>query len=202
MNEGCTVILANGSFPANGTIARKILDSAQRIVACDGAADAMLAISSRTPDVIVGDFDSLSDKARECGAELVHVEEQETNDLAKAVRLCRARGWREPVILGATGKREDHALANLFLALDARLELVTDTSRFIPLLGERDFEVKPGSAVSIFAPDPATHMTSSGLEWPLDGVEFKNLYCAALNRATAGHVTVSASHPVLVCLQV
>lgn len=40
-------------------------------VAVDGGADALLEFGI-TPDVIIGDFDSLSDRALHCGAELVH----------------------------------------------------------------------------------------------------------------------------------
>ena len=41
------------------------------LIAVDGGADALLDIGL-TPDIIIGDFDSLSDRAWSCGAELVH----------------------------------------------------------------------------------------------------------------------------------
>jgi uncharacterized membrane-anchored protein len=41
------------------------------MIAVDGGADALLALKLR-PDVIIGDFDSLSDRAMHCGAQLVH----------------------------------------------------------------------------------------------------------------------------------
>jgi uncharacterized membrane-anchored protein len=41
------------------------------LIAVDGGADALLDIGLR-PDIIIGDFDSLSDRAWSCGAELVH----------------------------------------------------------------------------------------------------------------------------------
>ncbi|HEY5013544.1 MAG TPA: putative cytokinetic ring protein SteA, partial [Acidimicrobiia bacterium] len=41
------------------------------LIAVDGGADALLEIGL-TPDIITGDFDSLSDRAMHCGAELVH----------------------------------------------------------------------------------------------------------------------------------
>jgi uncharacterized membrane-anchored protein len=41
------------------------------LIAVDGGADALLEIGL-TPDIITGDFDSLSDRAMQCGAELVH----------------------------------------------------------------------------------------------------------------------------------
>jgi uncharacterized membrane-anchored protein len=41
------------------------------LIAVDGGADALLALNLR-PDVIIGDFDSLSDGAMHCGAQLIH----------------------------------------------------------------------------------------------------------------------------------
>jgi uncharacterized membrane-anchored protein len=41
------------------------------LIAVDGGADALID-SGRTPDVIIGDFDSLSPIAMHCGADLVH----------------------------------------------------------------------------------------------------------------------------------
>ena len=111
---------------------------------------------------------------------------------------CAKQGWKSPVIVGATGKREDHTLGNVFRALDYGCEIVTDTGRFVPVCGRATFRIAKGAAVSIFATDPKTRMTSKGLEWPLDGVRFKNLYCATLNRATGSRVTLTAARPVSV----
>ncbi len=41
------------------------------LIAVDGGADALLEVGFK-PDIITGDFDSLTDKALHCGAELVH----------------------------------------------------------------------------------------------------------------------------------
>ena len=114
---------------------------------------------------------------------------------------CAKQGWRNPVIVGATGKREDHTIGNVFRALDYGCEIVTDTGRFIPVRGKATLKVSKGAAVSIFAPDPRTRMTSKGLEWPLDEVRFRNLYCATLNRSTATRVTLTCTKPVSVFIE-
>ena len=189
-----TVILAAGSFPRKGGVPWRILASAGRVVCCDGAADAYRRRFGRDPDVVVGDCDSLRGRFRN----VVKVAEQETNDLCKAYRHCVSNGWADPVVLGATGRREDHTLANVFLALDLGLTVVTDYGRFVPVEGDAAFHVGVGTPISIFAPDPATRMTSRGLEWPLDGHVFANLYSAALNRASAEIVELVSSHRVYV----
>lgn len=191
---GATVILAAGDFPRRGGEARRILESAVRIVCCDGAADALRRNLRREPDAVVGDCDSLRGRF----ANVVKVAEQDTNDLAKAARYCAERGWRKPVLLGATGRREDHTIGNVFRALDLGLEIVTDHGRFVPVEGRASLRVRKGAAVSVFAPDRDARMTSKGLVWPLDGVRFDNLYCATLNRASSVIVRLEASRKVCV----
>ena len=188
--------MAAGDFPKKGGAARKLLAAAMRVVACDSAADAYRRVFRKWPDVIIGDMDSFSSTS--CCCTLVVSPDQNTNDLEKAMAYCAARGWRNPVIVGATGKREDHTLGNVFRALAYGCTIVTDLGRFIPVRGKATLKVAKGAAVSIFAPDPKTRMTSKGLEWPLDDVRFKNLYCATLNRATAAKVALTATHPVTV----
>ena len=202
-----TVIVANGEFPKKGGEAWQLLAAAKRVVCCDGAADAYRRRFRRWPDVIIGDFDSIRfENLRSQISNLksqdipvaVCVPDQETNDLEKAMTYCAKQGWRNPIIVGATGKREDHTIGNVFRALDYGCEIVTDRGRFVPVCGKATFKVAKGAAVSIFAPNPKTRMTSKGLEWPLDEVRFRNLYCATLNRTTAARVTLTATHPVCV----
>ena len=199
MRRGETVILAAGDFPRKGGEAWRLLAAARRVVACDSAADAYRRRFGRWPTVAVGDMDSAKAAlAATSGCRIVRVGEQETNDLAKAVAYCRKQGWRNPTILGACGKREDHAIGNIFRALELELEIVTDQGRFVPVCGRRTLRVASGAAVSVFAPDQKTRMTSRGLEWPLDSVRFENLYCATLNRATAARIMLTADRPVFV----
>ena len=195
--RGETVVLAAGDFPKRGGEAWRLLAGAKRVVCCDGAADAYVRRMKKPPAAVVGDLDSWCGRAPE-GSEIIRIAEQETNDLAKAVRLCEERGWRNPVVLGATGRREDHTLGNVFRAMEFGLEVVTDFGRFIPVDGEARIRVAKGTPVSIFATNPATRMTSKGLQWPLEGVRFGNLYCATLNRAVSSVVTLTSTSRVYV----
>ena len=197
--ENRTVILAAGDFPKKGGTAWRLLAGAMRVVACDSAADAYRRRFRKWPDVIIGDLDSVRKRSVPC--RVIYDADQDTNDLEKAMAYCAKRGWKNPVIVGATGKREDHTIGNVFRALDYGCEIVTDTGRFVPVRGKAAFTVAKGAAVSIFAPDPKTRMTSKGLEWPLDGVRFRNLYCATLNRATGTRVVLTATKPVSVFIE-
>lgn len=189
-----TVILAAGDFPSVGSRAWRILMEAKRVICCDSAADAYRAKTGREPSAVVGDCDSV----RGTFKTLVKIDDQDTNDLAKAVEYCRTRGWDRPVILGATGKREDHAIGNVFRALEYGLDVVTDHGRFTALEAHSAYEVGKGASVSVFATERDTVMTSKGLRWPLAGVKFSNLYCATLNRADADVIELSTNRRVYV----
>lgn len=189
-----TVILAAGDFPSAGSRAWGILMEAKRVICCDSAADVYRVKTGREPTAVVGDCDSV----RGTFKTLVRIADQDTNDLAKAVEYCQSHGWSDPVILGACGKREDHAIGNVFRALEYGLDVVTDHGRFTALEAHGAYEVGKGASVSVFATERDTVMTSKGLRWPLDGVKFSNLYCATLNRADADVVELSTNRRVYV----
>ena len=202
--KGRTVILAAGEFPPRGSEPERVLRSAENVVACDSAAASFFRRFRRWPAAVVGDMDSLeeecshgSTEARR-GCEFVRVAEQETNDLDKAIRFCRGKGWNDLVIVGATGLREDHAIGNVYRALAAEVPVVSEYGAFHPVHGRLELRAGVGAAVSVFAPDPATKMTSRGLEWPLDGVRFENPYCATLNRASEATFVVTSDRPAFV----
>ena len=198
-------ILANGEPPRHAA-PRAAFAAADLLVACDGALAAARALG-REPDYVVGDGDSISPADRAAlGARFVSVPEQDTNDLCKAFRfvisLPRPDNSLSVVLLGATGLREDHALANIFHLLDFTEEvpdtaILTDTGTFTAVRGEQTFPCRPGDAVSVFAPLPGTRVTSRGLAWPLDGVDLSPLWRGTLNRTTSDSFTLRTSHPIL-----
>lgn len=198
-----TAILANGAPPAH-PLARAAFAGAARLVCCDGAYRTARALG-RDPDLVVGDGDSLAAADRAAlGVRFVHIAEQETNDLDKAFRTAVARfGGAGVVLLGAGGLREDHFLGNLFRLPDfARtapdIALVTDAGTFTVVAGARRYACRPGEAVSVFAPDPATHATSRGLVWPLDGVPLDALWRGTLNRTTGDAFDLAGDRPLIV----
>ena len=195
-----TVILANGAFPKKGGEPWRLLESARRVIACDGAANSFIRRFRRVPDFIIGDLDSLPSalQLQLQTPTLIPITDQTTNDLSKAIAYCRKRGWSDLVIVGATGRREDHELGNIFRAMEAGVAVVTDYGRFVSIAKTLRIRVRKGTAISVFATDKRTKMSSNGLEWPLNAVKFANLYCATLNRASSVEVTIKSSHPAFV----
>ena len=103
------------------------------IVGVDGGADALLQAGMR-PDVIVGDMDSVSDRALRCGAELV-VHAYPSGTAPGAARLEHL--GLEPNLVAAPGISEDLAL---LLAYEKGAELIVAVGTHFNLIEflERD----------------------------------------------------------------
>ena len=197
-------ILANGSYPS-AAAPLQLLAEAERVVCCDGAAESYIGHGGQ-PDVIIGDLDSVPQALlHDMAGRIVRVAEQDTNDLSKAFRYCLEKGWTDVVILGATGKREDHTLGNIALLADFAekmpgIRMVTDDGTFFVVFRKAAFPAVQGQEISLFALRPGTHIFSEGLEYPLDGMAPERLWQATLNVAAADTVSISVKEdfPVIV----
>ena len=200
--SGATAILANGDFPRH-PLALGALRSASRVVCCDGAAD---TLARREPDLVpaavVGDFDSAGRAARRRypASVFLHNPDQETNDLTKAFRLCQHRRWGRIVILGASGRREDHTLGNFALLADFSadapgIRLVSDFGIAFAVRADARIRCGAGRAVSLVSFDPAQRLTATGLVWPLERLRMDALWRGTLNRAAADEFTLHLERP-------
>lgn len=207
------VIIADGVFPKT-EYPRYLIRTADFIICCDGALQKFLRNSlsifgeERLPDLVIGDMDTLPSSYRKRYADIiVTVDEQDHNDQTKAFRWVMENldGVEEILILGATGKREDHTIGNISLLMeyartfdleqkDIHVEMVSDSSTIFAVTDSTDIECGEGRSVSVFSPDNSLKIKSDGLEWPLDDVVFDNWWKATLNRATKDTVHLEFSH--------
>jgi len=181
-----TVIVADGSFPEH-EIPLEYLRNAEILVCCDGSAGSVVS-HGLIPTAIVGDMDSLSEEHSVKFSDRIFADDnQETNDLTKAVEWCRKSGYTDIVIVGATGKREDHSLGNISLLVEyavyMNVRMVTDSGLFLPILKSCMIESHSGQQVSVFSVDPETEITSSGLKYPLKRKKLHNWWEATLNES-------------------
>ena len=182
------VILANGLFPSSQQ-GLDLLKAADQLICCDGAADKLIAYGL-APHVIIGDLDSVSNEIREQYASLlIHSEDQNSNDLTKAVHYCIEKGYPSLSILGATGLREDHTLGNISLMIEyfARIEvrIISDFGIFFLVQSGEEVQSFAGEKISFFSIDKRICVTSKGLKYPLNKMQLSNWYTATLNEASA-----------------
>ena len=188
------VIVAGGEFPT-APQPLEVLQGAQYVVCCDGAADRYIA-TGHVPDAIVGDGDSISAENRGKFAQLLHIiAEQESNDQTKAVRFLMEHGKRRIAIVGATGRREDHTIGNISLLIEyARagcdVRSFTDHGVFIPCNGTTTHKCRKGQQVSIFS-ITARDLSAQGLLYPI--YDFNNWWQGTLNECTGEEFTINAT---------
>lgn len=190
-----------GAGTAGPLAVAEALTIAPVLVAADGGADRALALGLM-PAAVIGDLDSIDAKSLAAiPAERLHrIEEQATTDFDKCLRSIDA-----PFILavGFTGPRLDHTLA-VFNAL------IRHPDKICLLLGEADvsflcppeltLDLPSGTRVSLFPFGPAKG-TSTGLRWPINGLEFDaGGFIGTSNETDAAQQIIRIQGPMIVIL--
>ena len=112
LHSNVPVILANGIFPKHD-MCLDILRNAKILICTDGSANQLNSLPIK-PTYIIGDLDSI-DKCKTFNSKIIHDKSQDNTDLEKAIEWIYSEGYRDVIILGATGLREDMSLINQFL---------------------------------------------------------------------------------------
>ena len=211
--EKTVVIICDGQFPKS-EYPRYLIRSADFIICCDGALTKFLRNSRsifgevRTPDLVIGDMDTLSASLQKKYRDLIIKEsEQEHNDQTKAVRwaLTNIEGVSRIYIMGATGNRLDHTIGNASLLMEytrmfdldrmgVNIEMVSDNGTAFAISDTTEIDCGIGRSVSIFSPDSTLNIKSAGLEYQTDGVVFDNWWKATLNKASHDTVRLTFNH--------
>ncbi|MDR2748789.1 MAG: thiamine diphosphokinase [Bifidobacteriaceae bacterium] len=179
------------------------IKNADLIFACDGAL-IYLDKNHISPDFIVGDLDSISKNIvgekleKKYSQKLIRFTNQENNDLTKTVEYAISKGVGKITIFGATGKREDHTIANISLLAQytQKLEEVVIKSIWSTIFAvgkEKTFQVKKGVQVSIFALDKNVKITTYGLDWKLENAQLKSWWMGSLNQTSSDEFTIKTN---------
>ena len=112
------LLIANGVAP-NGELIQKHLADSDIVIAADGGIKTLKKFGA-APDYLIGDFDSVSYKSTH-GIDdgktqtIQFPKEKNETDGMIAVNVALEKGADTIVLLGALGKRTDHAIANIML---------------------------------------------------------------------------------------
>lgn len=187
------VTLVGAGHPRRRDI-KLALDLAPCLVAADGGADHCLA-AGLTPEVVIGDFDSLdAGAALPPEVALIRVDEQETTDFEKCLTRIDA-----PFVLatGFTGGRVDHTMV-VWSVLARRVgppTVVIGPDDIVFAAPERlEMDLAAGTRVSLFPMVPVTGR-STGLEWPIDGLNLTPMGRTGISNRASGPVTLAFDAP-------
>ena len=153
-----------GNRPLNSNV----IDLAKEklIIAADGGADRLLK-HNITPNVVIGDFDSISDKSITKLEEwLVSNRNIQKTDLEKAVDYAIEKGATEIQIIGWSGGRIDHTLAALGLAFNSLISLIDEQFTVEAVKDSKRIEGPETTLFSLIAM-PEARVSGSGARWNL-----------------------------------
>lgn len=89
-------------------------------IAADGGLDYLIQIG-RTPDLVLGDMDSLQAQALTDSLQVKRLPiEKDDTDMLAAIKEGLAAGYEQFELYGALGGRLDHTLANIQCLLDRK----------------------------------------------------------------------------------
>lgn len=139
------------------------------------------------PDVAVGDFDSLSAEGAKYMETLKHTEirrlkpEKDDSDTQSAANYAIEQGTERIMILGATGNRIDHLMANFGLLVLGKIKQVqivlVDAYNYMSLIESGMIlkkEEQFGKYVSFFPIEgEVTGLTLKGFKYPLNSYTLK-----------------------------
>lgn len=168
------------------------------------------------PDIIAGDFDSVASNSLAYFQGLNHVQIVQLNpikddtDTEFVIREAIRRGATEITILGATGTRLDHVLANVHL-LGIGLEMgismeIVDKHNRIRMI-DTNMEIKReeqfGSFVSILPINGDTKgVTLEGMKYPLQDADVRCFSSLGVsNEITADKARLSVKQGILLVIE-
>ena len=196
------IVLANGSFPSH-FIAKKYLNKSGTIICTDGAADKLIG-SGRNPDIIIGDFDSTSIKGKDRTGKWIEAPDQNKTDLEKTFEWCIMNNIKKIVLLGSSGKREDHTLGNLFTLAkyhdEIKCEMITNHAKIICVSGENYIFADTNQTISIIATEPIESITLDGLQYNIKNESLLPSARAISNKAIGDKFYLESTGKVLVFL--
>lgn len=155
------------------------------IIAADRGMD-FLYEHKITPDIIVGDFDSVKNEAlsyfKEKGMSDIHVlnPEKDDTDSECALQIALDHGADHIIIIGATGTRIDHVLGNISLLgkamSEGKMAELLDTHNRIRMI-DNELEIEKnkqyGKYVSIIPVCKNNKITLEGFKYPLKDYTFE-----------------------------
>ena len=196
------IVIANGSFPSH-PIAKNYLNKSGTIICTDGAADKLID-SGKNPDIIIGDFDSTSIKGKDRTGKWIETPDQNKTDLEKTFEWCIMNNIKKIVLLGSSGKREDHTIGNLFTLAkyhdEIQCEIITNHAKIICVSGENYIFADTNQNISIIATEPIERITIDGLQYNMKNESLLPSTRAISNKAISDKFYLESTGKVLVFL--
>ena len=130
--------------------------------------------------------------------------DQNTNDLTKAIKISKLFNIEDVIILGASGKREDHFIANFSLLFDysktMKVRMESRYGKFTSIKAITMFKSFKGQKVSLFSLNGT--ISSKNLKYELHDYRVEKLWMATLNESLGDKFTIDPHNSIVLVYQV
>ncbi len=212
MQKGKCILIGAGDLTV-GAIRRSEEDY---VIALDGGLS-YCSFLEVEPDLIIGDFDSVTEKEREALEELEKTipdrvirlkPEKDDTDMLYAIKYALEAGYREFRLYGATGGRFDHTLANiqclLYLKNHGAKGYLMDGNGMVMVLQNEavHFQADLEGYLSLFAlVKEAKGVTIRGMKYELENAVITNDFPIGISNEFIGKTAeISVEDGELVCM--
>ena len=172
--------------------------------------DSLIQYSPKKPDLIIGDLDSLSSKSKDTFLnQTLKIEDQNKNDLTKAVEFAISKKAEKIILLGTSGGREDHAIANFSLYFEYAkkcankidLKIYTDHGKISVVKSGQKIKSFIGEKISFFTENSTVVLNCIDLKWPLVNKSFDSFWQGSLNESLSDELVVEFKNGVCLVFQ-
>lgn len=164
-------VIISGGFVNNYDVIKRFFQKNDTVICADSGYDHAVSMGI-SPEVVVGDFDSIS-KIPDNITVVKYPTRKNYTDTEIAIEWARERGFKHFLILCATGGRMDHTLANLYLLSGMPQkgeygEIITEHERIIPVTNSKILLSEPaGTVVSVIPLTKCQGVYNENMEYPL-----------------------------------
>ena len=197
--EKLAVLVANGQRPNHPKI-MQILKDAEEIICVDNGYEILQKLNI-IPSVLIGDLDSVNLDSVNQNVEVVKKENQNLSDLEKALNYCIEKNFTKIYLIGSTGLRDDHNLANLMLISDfiekLDITVLSDEYEINAIKGKMKFSCKKGTQISLISIDTNNQVTTNGLKYNLNNEALRSSSQGLSNLVTEDNFSIESAKPIL-----
>ena len=144
------------------------VDSADVVIAADGGMLRVLE-TGYVPDVVIGDFDSMSIELVGPNTQTIVDRQQDNTDCAKLLSYVTSQGYSNVTLICAEGDLSDHFLDTVHCSVRADIDVWIGLERGIAHIlkgpAQKTIPATPGNRVSMLPLESIKSASLSGVQW-------------------------------------
>ena len=197
------VLVANGEKPVSN-YAKQLIKEINLKICVDSNLSIFRELDIE-PDVIIGDIDTVEINTASSKSTIVVVEDQNQTDLEKSLNYCIAENIKNIYIIGATGERDDHNLANILIAQRysdiLNIEIVTNYFQIFFVNESKEILEKKYRNLSMISLIADNRITTSGLKFNLSDQKLNSFSHGISNQIIADKCLIKAKEKLILFIE-